>query len=115
MKNKECIIVKPEESLHKFYSIEFSLKDLLYSYRFRIRAISRDCIEVLIREDSELMEYIHEGDIVDIKFYSQRISYEPTIMKCELKRIIKESSGRFKGHCRLYICILGSSNSADLN
>ncbi len=114
MSNRDNIIINPQEIIGRFYSLEFSLKDLLYSYRFKIQAISNDCIEVIIKEDSEIINYIKEGDIVDIRFYSQRLSYDPKVIKCEIKKVLKENSGRFKGHYRVQICTLDFSNP-DLN
>jgi len=105
-------IIDPKEIIDRFYSLEFSLEDLLYSYRFKIQDISGDCIGIIIRPDSELINYISEGDQVDVNFFPQRISFHPQLMRCKVKKIVKEQTGRFKGHFRVYLCTMRSSNSS---
>lgn len=95
---------------NNFYSVEFSPRDLFYSYRFRIHDISVNSIEIIIKGDSDLIDHLKKGDILDVRCYPQNLSVNPLLLKCEVIKISKEETGRFKGHCRVTFCILKACN-----
>jgi len=80
----------------QYYSVEFSVKKSIFLYQFKIRNISPEGICVLVREDSDLLNYIKAGDILDLKYYKTDSS-QSAELKTEIRHITENDKRRFKG------------------
>ena len=87
---------EPGSIINQYYSVEFSLKKSIFLYQFKIRNISPEGICVLVREDSDLLNYINAGDILDLKYYKTDSS-QSAELKTEIRHITENDTGRFKG------------------
>jgi len=87
---------EPGSIINQYYSVEFSLKKSVFLYQFKIRNISPEGICVLVREDSDLLNYIKAGDILDLKYYKTDLS-QSAELKTEIRHITENDTRRFKG------------------
>ena len=96
----------------KYYSVEFSLSDLDFSYQFKIWDVSMKGMCVLVREDSNLLKYVKVGDILNMKYYPKEMVDTIENLRTEVKHITKDDQGRFKGHYLIGLSILDKQYSA---
>jgi tetratricopeptide (TPR) repeat protein len=90
----------------KYYSAEFSLKELKFAYQFRIQNIESKSMCVLIRKNSDLLPCLKVGDILDIKYYAKSTRYPPEQQTTVINDITINNQGRFKGHYLVSLKIL---------
>ena len=100
---------EPREELEKYHSVEFKVKDQGNLYQFKIWNISSKGMCLLVREDSEVVEELEVGKVVDMKYYTTDFSKPPEKLKTEIKHVTKEDQGRFKGHYFVGIYIIEST------
>jgi len=101
---------EPGSIRNQYYSVEFSLKKTIFLYQFKIRNISPEGICVLVREDSDLLNYIKAGDILDLKYYKTDSS-QSAELKTEIRHITENDTGRFKGLYLVGLSILEDQDS----
>ena len=88
---------KPRNIIDRYYSVEFSIRGSTYTYQFKIWDISPKGICVLVREDSDLLNHLKVGDILDLKYYPTDSSKPIEYLKTKIRHITKDEKGRFKG------------------
>jgi hypothetical protein len=81
----------------QYYSVEFSVSGSPFLYQFKIWDISLHEKCVLVKEDSDFLNHLSAGDILDLKYYSTDVSQPIEYLKTEIKYIGKDDRGRFKG------------------
>lgn len=82
----------------QYYSVQFSKQELEAVYQFKIRNISTKGMCILVREDSDVMNHLRVGDILDMQFHPSDKTNPIEHSKTEIKHITKDDLGRFKGH-----------------
>jgi len=102
---------EPRRITDKYYSVEFLKDDLDFSYQFKIKDISSKGICVLVKEDSDLLNYIEVGDILNLKYYSTDSSKFAEYLKTKISHINKDDTGRFKGLYLVGLSILEEQDS----
>ena len=90
----------------RYYSVEFTVKDLASAYQFKIWNISSQGMCILIKENSKILPYIKVGDIITMKYYLTESVGTTEDVKTEIKHITKDDQGRFKGHFLVGLAIL---------
>jgi hypothetical protein len=95
----------------RYYSVEFSIRDSAYVYQFKIWDISPKGMCVLVKEDSDLLNHLRVGDILDLKYYTTDASKPTEYLKTEIKHITKDDTGRFKGLWLVGLSILEGHDS----
>ena len=106
---KEDFIEKrsePRSIIDKYYSVEFSISNSAYIYQFKIWDISKKGVCVLVKEDSDLLNHLKVGDILNLKYYSTDSSRPIEYLKTKIRHITKDEEGRFKGLCLVGLSIL---------
>jgi len=98
--------------IDRYYSVEFSIREAAYVYQFKIWDISPKGICVLVKEDSDLLNYLKVGDIFNLKYYTTDSSRPTEYLKTEIKHITKDDTGRFK---ELYLVGLSILEKQDSN
>lgn len=93
-------------TVDKYYSLEFSKEGMGSVYQFKIWNLSAKGMCVLVKEDSELLEYLEVGEVMDMKYYSSDASKPTEYLKTEIKHITKDDEGQFKGHFLIGLSIL---------
>jgi hypothetical protein len=84
--------------LDKFHSVELSIKDLPYIYRFKLRDRSESGMCVLVQENSEVMRHLHPGDILNIKYCPSDISDPAVKLKTQIVHVTKTPKASPNGH-----------------
>ena len=103
---------EPRSIIDRYYSVEFSLSGCSFVYQFKIWNISTKGICVLVKEDSDLLNYVKVGDVVKLRYYPTDASRPSELLKTEIKHITKDEQGRFKG---VYLVGLSILENQDLN
>jgi len=98
---------EPRNIIDQYYSVEFSVKGCPYTYQFKIWNISTKGICVLVKEDSELLNYLKVGDTLNLKYYTTDASKPIEFLKTEIRHITKNETGHFKGLFLVGLSILG--------
>jgi len=106
MNKPEEIGYQPLKQVDQYYSVEFSLSGCAYVYQFKIRKVLLKEICVLVREDSDLLNYLKVGDILNLKYYTTN-SFRPVeYLKTEIRHISKNDKERLRGLCEVGLLIL---------
>ena len=98
---RDDFIEKRSESrsiVDKYHSVEISTSNTAYIYQFKIWDISKKGVCILVKEDSDLLNHLQVGDILDLKYYPTDSSHPIEHLKTQIKHITKDDQGRFKGH-----------------
>ena len=102
---------EPRSIIDQYYSVEFSLSGCSFVYQFKIWNISSKGICVLVKEDSDLLNHVKVGDILNLKYYTTDSSKPIEFLKTEIKHITKDEQGRFKGVCLVGLATVENQDS----
>ena len=80
-------------------------------HRFKFKDLSTNGACILIKEDSNMMNHLKAGQILNMRYYSPNNTDTPTI-RSEIKHITKAEQGRFKGHFLIGVFISEKLNLA---
>ena len=80
-----------------FHSAELSVDGLQLAYQFKLWNVASKPY-LLIKQDSDILPWLNEGDVRAIKYYSSDSSSPPTCLETQISEITKDEQGRFKGH-----------------
>jgi hypothetical protein len=95
----------------KYYSVQFSLKNLASIYQFKIWNVSSSGLCILINEDSDVLKHMEVGDVIDMTYYETEKPGSTEDFTTEIRHITKHEEGRFKGHYLVGLLILKKSHS----
>jgi hypothetical protein len=84
-------------TVDEFYSVEFLLPECKFIYQFKIWNMASRGICVLVKEGSDLLNYIQVGDVLRLKYYMDEASKPARFLRTEIRHITRDESGRFKG------------------
>jgi hypothetical protein len=90
----------------RYYSVEFTVKELASAYQFKIWNISSQGMCVLVKEGSKILPYLHVGDVITMKYYLTESLGTTEDVNTKIKHITKDDQGRFKGHYLVGLAIL---------
>ena len=102
---------EPRSIIDQYYSVEFSLSGCSFVYQFKIWNISTKGMCVLVKEDSDLLNHVKVGDILNLKYYPDDSSQPGELLETEIKHITKDEQGRFKGVYLVGLSILENQDS----
>jgi len=102
---------QPRSITDQYHSVEFSIKKSIFVYQFKIWDTSSKGICVLVKEDSDLLNQLKVGDILDLKYYRSDPLKSAELLKTEISYITKDDTGRFKGLYLVGLSILEDQNS----
>ena len=75
-------------------------------YQFRVRDVSSDGPGILIKKDSEFLNMIEVGQIVDAEFISTESNGPTGNYRAEIRHITTPNKGKHKGHYLVGLKIL---------
>jgi hypothetical protein len=90
----------------KYYSVQFSIKELAYIYQFKIWNESPHGLCILVNQDSDILKHIAVGDRIEMKYYVSESVGTTEAFKTEIRHITKVESGRFKAHVFVGLLIM---------
>ena len=95
----------PRRNQLRNYRIEIKLIGVPI-YQFRVSNVSFNGAGILIKEDSDFLNMIEVGQVVDADFISPNGTDPVGLYRVEIKHITKPSKGNNKGHCLVGLSIL---------
>jgi hypothetical protein len=99
----------------QFYSVELSVSGAEFLYQFKIWNLSDHGVCVVVRDDSDLLNHLKVGNILEMKYCPVDLSDATVQLKTEIKHITKQEEGRFKGHTLVGLFILEKETSDTQN
>jgi len=91
---------------NRYYSVQFSVKDLAYIFQFKIRDVSTQGLCILVDENSEVLKHLKAGDVINMKYYLSESVGTTEAFKTEIRHVTKDADKRFKGHWQVGLLIL---------
>jgi hypothetical protein len=89
---------EPRSIVDKYYSVEFSLSNMAFSYQFKIWDLSSKGLSVVVKEGSELLKHLKVGEVLRLKYYTTDASTHTEYLRTEIRHITKDQGERFRGH-----------------
>ena len=93
------------ETLEKMQSLELKLPNLPI-YVFRVKDKSSNGICFLVKADSDILNHIQEGQILDLKYHTEDTAKPTEVFTCEIKYITKMDQSPYKDHRLVGLMIL---------
>ena len=98
---------EPRTTIDELYTVELAYASLEFAYLFRIWNLSSKGTCIVVRDDSEVLEQVKVGDVLEMKYYNTDTSSRAESFQTEIKHITKDEGGRFKNHTLVGLKILG--------
>lgn len=96
----------PQGQTAGFYSVELLIQELKMLYQFKIWNSSSEPMFILVKEDSDLLDQLKVGTVFKSKYYSTD-SLCPTVdLETQIKQIVRDEQGRFKGYYLIELAII---------
>ncbi len=83
-------------------------------YQFRVRDVSQKGAGLLVKDDSEFLNLIEVGQIVDADFISPTGKMPSGLYKVEIRHITKPGKGERRGHRLVGVSIVEKIDQGDL-
>jgi len=104
--------IQDNQGLHRqiplYHSVEFEISGLDYTYQFKLWDMGSGIRHIVVREDSDILDWLDVGRKFRIKYHSNdRSSPEGQSFETEIVHITKDDKGKFKGHCLVGLSVLG--------
>lgn len=79
----------------QYHSVQFTKRDLCIIYQFKIWNIAKKGMCILVRHDSNMMNHLKVGDLLDMEYYSEKVfdMIFVTGSFIRLKREVRQFSG----------------------
>ncbi len=82
----------------RYYSVQFTTKDLGSYYQFKLWNISPKGMCILVKEGSEVLKHIKVGETIEMTYYMTDVHMGQEQLNTQIKHITKSEGGRFQGH-----------------
>jgi len=99
------------ENLEKMQSLELKLPNLPI-YVFKVKDTSPNGICLLVKENSDMLNHIRVGQILNLKCYSEDKSEPSEIFISEIKHITKEDKHPYQSHHLVGSMVLEKRNQS---
>ena len=90
----------------QYSSVEISNVNTMFRYHFKLWRFDKNDICILVKEDSQILPNLKEGDKMNMKFYGREALSNSEFRETAIGLIHKADNGRFKGHYLVYLNIL---------
>ena len=95
-------------------SVELKLPSLPI-YLFKVKDSSQNGFCLLVKEDSNILEHIHVGQILNIRSYSEDNMESSEILLSEIKHITKKDESPYTGHQLVGLKVLEKQNQSSFD
>jgi hypothetical protein len=93
-----------------FHSVELSLPELDYVYQFNLWNLSSQGLCFLVRMDSPVLDFLHVGSELEMKFYGPESPEPPRILRARIQHVSPAAEGRFRNHTLVGLSILDAAS-----
>jgi hypothetical protein len=90
--------LEPLKQPTHYHSVEFSVQGLSMPYQFKIYHLMSTAMCLVIKEDSNVLQYLKTGDTLHMRYYSGDSCYPSEYLETAIRHITKNDNGRFRGH-----------------
>lgn len=97
---------EPRNTVDEYHSVEFQPKAPGPLYQFKIRDISDHGLCILVKADSDLLNHLHRGDVIDMTYYPKAPGNAADAKKTKIVHITPEDKGKFKGHLLVGLSVI---------
>ena len=97
----------------KFFSVELHVRELTVTYQFKIWNISSSGMCILVRKDSEICQYLHVGDVLNMKYYEVDTPARWEKLNTQIMHISENRDGSFSGHYMVGLYVLSSGQATE--
>jgi hypothetical protein len=87
-----------QKDLDQYYCADIFIKELELIYQFKIWETHSDSLSILIKENSEFLNWINPGDRFMIRYYSHDPDHKYHDRETEFTKLERQTSHRLKGH-----------------
>ena len=105
--------VEPRQPSTKFHSVEMKL-GALPIYLFKLKDVSENGACFMVKEGSAILEHLHVGQILNMRYHAQDEKEPSVIFKSEIKHISKALEKPYIGHYLVGIMIWKKLTPMDL-
>ncbi len=99
------------ENLEKMQSLELKLPNLPI-YVFRVKDTSLNGICFLVKEDSDLLNHIQVGQILNLRCHTEDITKPSEVFTSEIKHITKADKHPYQSHHLVGLMVLEKRNQS---
>lgn len=99
--------------VNKYYTVEFLVNDIRLEYRFKIWDISSHGISLLVDEDSDLLNYLKVGDVIYLRYHTDKSLKPVDYVKTSIRHISREAVEHINGCCVVGLSILQDRDKED--
>ncbi len=96
MKNHQRLAQRLESTDN--ISVEFQPGAAACPYQFKVRDYSSQGIGILVKKDSCVLDMIHVGDVLDMKYYQGTDPPIPVNVRTRIQHISSPENGRHENH-----------------
>lgn len=82
----------------RFHSVELPISNLKMKYHCRLRNSSIADMFVLVKENSDILNFLQVGEVMTMNYYCRDSAAPPESLETEIQFITWNDSGKFKGH-----------------
>lgn len=86
------------KDLDQYYCVEIPIPELDIIYQYKIWETRSDSMSILIKEGSDLLNWIKPGDRIKMKYYSHDPIHRYHNLETDLIDIKRQAYGRLSGH-----------------
>ena len=104
--NQESYGLESQSQCNDFYSVEFSVNGPKLLYQSKLWSSSSQTMFALVKENSDILNWIQAGDVLNMKYYSEDEVCPTKIFNTKIQYITRDENGRFKGHYLIGLTIL---------
>ena len=90
----------------QYASVEIPNIHAPFCYHFKLWRMDNSHVCILVKEDSQLLPRLKEGDRLNMKYYCREAVSDSEFRETDIQMIRKAENGRFKGHYLVYLDIL---------
>ncbi len=98
--------IEPRTIGHENASVEFIPGNNQMIYHFKLRDFSTKGFGIMVKKESKVLTLLKEGDIMDMKYHSEKPISNPVSHKTQIKHISEPDPGTYKDHMLVGLLIL---------
>jgi len=95
---------EPRQPSKRFHSVEMKLASLPI-YLFKLKDVSANGASFMIKEGSAILEHLHVGQILNMRYNADDEAEPSEVFKSEIKHITKATEKPYIGHYLVGIII----------
>ena len=108
-KDKMNLRLEQRIESQKNASVEFTPAKNKIPYHFKLRDFSSKGLGIMVRKDSKVLEQIHTGDVLNMRYYPEKATATPVPHRTQIKHISDPEPGKHKDHIFVGLLILEKS------